>query len=862
MHASCLRILATVLLLLAPLACRPPSAPESTPTMKPAAPESVTTPAPADPITRLRIGEPTHTYPLAEEIPPAPRLDEPNLNVQRYADGTITLTLPLAHGEAIWGFGQRFDAFNLRGVHLETWTTDGWNATDTSYFAVPFFISSRGYGLFVNHPGRIAFDLGANDPNRLTIRIPDRAVEVYAFTGTPDTIARRYTQLIGRPRPLPDWVFRPWVSRNSFLGAYEVDRVVDRMASLGMPVGAAVLEAWAEQLHNFRFTEHRYPDPATWIRRLNDRGVQVICWITSSVWPDSEAHRQARDRGFLVRNEDGSEHVVRWLENGRKIDLRSPAARAWWRDLHKPLIEQGVAGFKTDGGEHMPDPLFHNLHTFHYQQAALDAFRDLGRPGMTFARSASAPNASLGAYWAGDQHADWRGLAMAVRGGLSAAISGFPHWGHDIGGYSGTPTKDLYLRWLQFGAFTPIMQLHGITAREPWHYDDETIAIARFYFQLRAKLHDRIVAWSEEARTHGTPIIRPLVWTAPDDPATYSIDNQFLFGPDLLVAPITDPLDERGIYLPAGAWVDAWTGERREGPARFLHHAPLARIPVFIRAEHADAYRDVFTGAPAPSTAPVTVALAGPRNDRGLVPTLRPVRDTHHTETIVFEIRNHGDQTALLSVEPRTTAGCRIEPADRLNLRLAPGENQRLAYHATPRSAEPASHPVTLLVQHDQHTLPAPVVTLAVPPAWHVLGPFDGGVGSTQPFERTPPDLTATWPGKHGRTLRWTDVPPSLIQPDGAIDLTSLTGPDGSSTTYLLAEITSDRVRPVTFHAGFGDAMTLWLNGRLLTTIDAHRNAERDEDRITATLQSGKNTILIRNSRDLAPPIFHFRLSH
>jgi len=816
--------------------------------------------APSNRIARLVFGNPSHRYELREEIPAARLISHPSIVAIKGPNRTRQLSLPLKTNEAIWGFGQRFDAFNVRGKKLETWTTDGWNAMDTSYYAVPFFISSEGYGLFINHPGRVTFDIGHTQADMLSISIPDEGVEVIAFKGDPAWISQRYTSLVGRPREVPDWIYRPWISRNSYLGAYEIDRVTDRMRALGMPVGVAVLEAWEEQLHNFKFTTHRYPDPASWIKKLNAKGVHVVCWITSSVWTSSDAYREAKERGFLVLNDDGSEHVVRWLENGRKIDFRKPEARAWWRDLHKPLIEMGVEGFKTDGGEHMPDPYFHNQHAYYYQEASLDAFRDLGKVGITFARSAGPLNAGLSTYWAGDQKAEWSRLKMVVRGGLSTALSGFPFWGHDIGAYTETPTKELYIRWLQAGTFSPIMQFHGIDAREPWHFDEETIAISRNYFQLREKLVPFLITWGALARQEGIPIIRPMVWSYPHDKKTFTLDDQYFLGPDLLIAPITDPINHRGIYLPEGTWIDVWNGDSYTGPTQIPYSSPLSRIPIFVRGEMVETYLSIFAGWPDQVTEPISVHLAGPKNERGIVPSLRYWMNQREAETYYYEVKNNTEKEVRMRVRLLAPNECRVEPADQLNVQLGPGEVQRLAYHVRPISNTPASHAIRLDLQSDQGPISTPEASLVVSPSWKVFGLFDGGVGSSQPLDGQSVRPDQTLPGKNGATLSWREVPLSLLQNNGAINVESITGAEGSSTTYFVTTIHSDRARLIQFGAGFGDAMTVWLNGRKICEVNGHRNAERDEDVFTGQINAGNNQLLIRNSRDLASPLFYFRI--
>ena len=460
-------------------------------------------------VTRFIYGQPTHGFPLANTN---------GIVVVSTKSRDELLKRKLANGEALWGFGERFDAFNLRGRAVESWLVDAWGGGSKSYFAVPFFISSAGYGLFVNCTGKVCADCRGSE---LRIEVPEDGLDVFYFKGTPREVLAEYTKLVGRPQPPPDWVFQPWISRNSYLSAYEVDRVIDRMTTNGLRAGAVVLEGWAESLQNFRFEERRYPNPREWIERLHQRGYHVVCWETPSIWTNASTYAIVKSNGWLVLNADGSEYVTDWLKNGRKIDFRKPDARAWWTKLHEPLVAMGVDGFKTDGGERAPDPWFHNLQPFYYQHSV---------PAVTFARSAS-PGCN-GLFWGGDQASNWDDFPRVVRAGLSAAMSGFPFWGHDIGGYAGTPPKKLYIRWLELGALSPIMQWHGTTGREPWAYDDETVRIAKFYFDLRWKLQPYLLAAANEARENGVPMWHPLAFEFPDDLVTWNVEDEFLLGND------------------------------------------------------------------------------------------------------------------------------------------------------------------------------------------------------------------------------------------------------------------------------------------------------------------------------------------
>lgn len=547
----------------------------------------------------LVSGTPQHTYALPGR-PDAPQTGDDldgRLRIE-IRDGQALVRVALKSGEALWGAGQRLDAYNLRGRTFDIWAEDGWNRWDTSYLAVPWFISSDGYGIFVNGTGRLRADVGASVPDELRIWSPDAGAEVWVFRGTPREILAQYSALVGRPHALPDWTFQPWLSRNSYLSAYEINRALRIGAQHGFRFGAVVLEAWAEQLHNFRFEERRYPEPEKWIAGLRKRGVHVVTWITPSVWTSSSAYAEAKSNDWLVRNDDGTEYVTRWLENGRKIDFRQEAARAWWRDLQRPLVRMGVCGFKTDGGEHMPDPWFHNEHPFHYQRATMDAFATEGRAGLAFARSGNPLTAGNSTLWGGDQHAAWSNLTAVVRAGLSAAWSGHFYWSHDVGGYTGTPEPELYVRWLQLGAFSPMFQLHGVTPREPWRFGAKARAIALGYFKARERLQPYLLELAAAAREQGHPMWRPLSWAFPDDVETHGVGDQFMLGPELLVAPVVEPVENRFVYFPAGEWVDCWDGAVITGPVRRLVRADLARMPVYARAESARRWRNLLADVP------------------------------------------------------------------------------------------------------------------------------------------------------------------------------------------------------------------------------------------------------------------------
>jgi hypothetical protein len=685
------------------------------------------------------------------------------------------------------------------------------------------------------------------------------------FKGAPREILAEYTKLVGRPQAVPDWVFEPWISRNSYLSEYEIDRVIDKMEAHKLKASAVVLEGWAEGLQNFRFEPGRYPNTKQWIEKLHERGYHVVCWETPSLWDSASTYLDAKTNGFLVLKPDGSELRIDWLENAVKIDFRKEAARLWWQKLHAPLIAMGVDGFKTDGGERMPDPWFHNLHPHYYQRAVLDAFQADGKLGMTFARSGTAPCAGNATFWGGDQSSWWNDFPRVVRAGLSAALSGFPYWGHDIGGYSGTPTKNLYIRWLELGAFSPIMQWHGTTPREPWYYDDETVRITKYYLDLRWALRDYILAAAKRAREEGVPMWRPLLYEFPEDPATYNIDDEFFFGNDLLVAPVLGEDNERRIYLPRGDWMDVWTKKKIAGPKTLTVRPGLAEIPVFARANRAATFDGIFSPLPSDQRG-VFLELAGATNERGIVPTRRVIRSRKY-EKVFVTVHNRGTNDVSGEVDVNLPTGFTALPGRAQPFHAPAGGEVRLAFYVNLPGRLPAgSYPVSVDCR-PWEDLAGAVASRAVAlqlvqlPQWQVLGPFDGGVG-TKFAGDLPTNLTAEYAGSGGRKIQWKAFGDDCLKSDGYVDFEKALGKgNNGQTTFGAATITSMEDVPARFYVGSGDALTIWLNGRQVFDKQVHRSAEPDEDVVDMNLRAGENTVLVKISRGIGPNGLYFRVA-
>jgi alpha-D-xyloside xylohydrolase len=276
------------------------------------------------------------------------------------------------------------------------------------------------------------------------------------------------------------------------------------------------------------------------------------------------------------------------------LDFTNPEAADWFKDLHRPLLRMGVDVFKTDFGEDIPsDAVFsngqtgaamHNLYPLLYNRTVFEVTQEEKGYGVVWGRSAFAGSQQYPLVWSGDPAADFQSLASTIRGGLSAGLSGLPFWSNDIGGYRGTPSAELYVRWAQFGLFCSHSRMHGDSPREPWAFGEEAVSLVRKYALLRYELFPYIYSAAFEAGLKGLPVLRALPLAFPDDPNVFDKDLEYMFGPWFLVAPVIEPDGNRGVYLPEGIWFDYWAGDRLEGPQNLRLRVPLDILPLYVRA--------------------------------------------------------------------------------------------------------------------------------------------------------------------------------------------------------------------------------------------------------------------------------------
>ncbi|MFI8811692.1 MULTISPECIES: alpha-xylosidase [unclassified Streptomyces] len=511
--------------------------------------------------------------------------------------------LALGVGENVYGLGERFTPFVKNGQTVDIWQADGGTSSEQAYKNVPFYLSSRGYGVFVNHPGKVSFEIGSESVGQVQFSVEDQTLEYYVVAGpTPKDVLARYTALTGRPALPPAWSFGLWLT-TSFCTSYDEETVtsfVDGMAERGIPLTVFHFDCfWMReyQWSDFAWDPEVFPDPQGMLARLKERGLRISMWINPYIAQKSALFAEAAALGHLVRRPDGDIwQWDLWQPGMALVDFTSPAARAWYNDKLRVLLEQGVDCFKTDFGERVPtDVVWHDgsdperMHNYYAQLYNRTVFELLEKErgsgeAVLFARSATAGGQQFPVHWGGDCFASFTAMAESLRGGLSLGLSGFGFWSHDIGGFEGTPDPAVFKRWLAFGLLSSHSRLHGnVSYRVPWAFGQEAVDVARQFTVLKHRLMPYLYGAAAEAHRTGIPVMRPMLLEFPEDPTARTLDRQYMLGPDLLVAPVFSADGEVEYYVPEGTWTSLLTGERITGPVWRRETHGFDSLPLLVR---------------------------------------------------------------------------------------------------------------------------------------------------------------------------------------------------------------------------------------------------------------------------------------
>ncbi len=496
-------------------------------------------------------------------------------------------------GEKIFGFGEQYGEFNKRGQKLHLYTDDARGSqNDKSHKPIPFFLSNMGYGMFLHTSAPITCDMGKHYAGVNTIYSGDDELDLFIFIGTPKDILDEYTSITGKPAMLPLWSFGFWMSRITYLTEDEGREVAARMREHQIPCDVIHYDSgWFERdiLCDFEFSTSRFKDPQKLIADLREQGFRISLWQLPYFVPANKLFDEIIDKGLFVRNSKGSlpyEDAI--------LDFTNPDTITWYQDKLRKLLEMGVAAIKADFGEAAPfHGIYHNgksgfyehnLYPTRYNKAVADITHEVTGEQIIWGRSGWAGSQRYPVHWGGDACTSNNGMAGVLRGGLSIGLSGFSFWSHDIGGFVERTPENLYARWLAFGALSSHARSHGMPPKEPWTYSEAFLSLFRDIMNMRYRLIPYIYEQAKLSSQQGLPMMRALFVEYPDDPGAWQVDNQYLFGSDLLVAPLFEDIDSRHVYLPGDEpWIDYQTGETWENG---WHQIKAGKLPIIIMARN------------------------------------------------------------------------------------------------------------------------------------------------------------------------------------------------------------------------------------------------------------------------------------
>ena len=511
--------------------------------------------------------------------------------------------LTLSVGELVYGLGERFTSFVKNGQVVDIWNQDGGTCSNQAYKNIPFYLTNRGYGVLVNHTGRVSFEVATERTSRVQFSVPGESIEYFVIDGpNPKEVLDKYTQLTGRPALPPAWSFGLWLS-TSFTTDYDEETVntfIQGMEDRGIPLTVFHYDCY--WMRGFRWCDFEwdpkvFPDPEGMLKRLHDRGLKVCAWINPYIAQASSLFAVGKEKGYFLKRPNGDVwQWDMWQPGMAIVDFTNPDAKKWYQGLLSNLLSQGVDALKTDFGERIPtdavyhdgsDPvMMHNLYTQQYNQAVFELLEEKRGKGeaVLFARSATVGGQKYPVHWGGDCWSDFEAMAESLRCGLSLCLSGFGYWSHDIGGFEGLPPADLYKRWVAFGLLSSHSRLHGSTSyRVPWVYDDEAVGVLRFFARLKHRLMPYLWSKAIEAHQTGTPMMRAMHLEFPDDPACDTLDRQYMLGDALLVAPVFTFDGTVDYYVPAGTWTSLLTGETIEGGRWVRETHGTSSLPLLAR---------------------------------------------------------------------------------------------------------------------------------------------------------------------------------------------------------------------------------------------------------------------------------------
>ena len=497
--------------------------------------------------------------------------------IKRGSDNSrsINPVLTIAPGERIYGCGESFGALNKVGQKVQIMVTDPQGPeTDGQYKPVPFFFSNRGYGIFMHTSAPITADFGASYIGADRLFMADEQLDMFVFFGEPKDILNEYTNITGKSPMLPLWTFGTWMSRITYFSQEEGLDIAKKLRQHKIPSDVIHFDTgWfgVDWQCDYEFAKDRFKDPKGMLDQMKRDGFHTCLWQLPYFTPKNRFFREIVDGGMAVRNAAGSlpyEDAV--------LDFTNPKTVSWYQSKIEGLMKLGVATIKCDFGEAAPYDGFyhngrgglyeHNLYPVRYNKALWEQVeRSHPGEGVIWARSAWAGSQRYALHWGGDAATTNTGMLGDLRGGISFGLSGFSFWSHDMGGFVTASPEDIYRRWLPFGFLSSHTRAHGAPPTEPWLFSESFTKAFRQAAEMKYRLMPYVYAQAKDCTERGLPMVRALLVEFPDDPGAWLVEDQYMFGSQILVAPLLESGDSRTVYLPRGKWIDYQSGKVYEG---------------------------------------------------------------------------------------------------------------------------------------------------------------------------------------------------------------------------------------------------------------------------------------------------------
>ncbi len=516
----------------------------------------------------------------------------------------IRQMLSLSVDEKVYGMGERFTPFVKNGQSIDIWNADGGTSTYQSYKNIPFYLTTKGYGVLVNHPEEVSFEIATEMVTRTQFSVKGSYLDYYIINGpSMKEVLEKYTDLSGKPSLPAPWTFGLWLS-TSFTTNYDEETCmsfIDGMLSRGIPLRTFHFDCyWMKEFHwsDFIWDDRVFPDPEGMLSRIKEKGLNICVWINPYIGQESALFDEGNEKGYFIKRTNGKTwQWDMWQPGMAIVDFTNPEAAKWFQSKLEILLDMGVDCFKTDFGERIPtkdvcfhdgsDPLkMHNYYTYLYNKCVYELLeRKRGKgEAVLFARSATVGGQKFPVHWGGDCWSDYESMEESLRGGLSLLMSGFGYWAHDIGGFENTSTADVYKRWVAFGLLSSHSRLHGSSSyRVPWVYDDEAVDVVRFFTRQKAKLMPYLYKTAIDTSQTGIPTMRAMVLDFTEDKTCHYVDKQYMLGENLLIAPI---FNDRGIasyYLPEGKWTNFLTDEEVAGGKWYTEKYDYMSLPMMVK---------------------------------------------------------------------------------------------------------------------------------------------------------------------------------------------------------------------------------------------------------------------------------------